>query len=265
MMKNTEWGAVAYLTNSKYGRCKDNQCNEDSRVRVNNNASNLTGYAAKNNPTTGDIGSSTLETCSSYPNACNEYSTSEAGSDGEYTVNYFNNLSTLASTTGNYTGIYDISGGASEMMLAGMEAESNSNVPASGQKINSNSGFKGKTLDGKEVTDGIDLPESKYYDVYSYSTNAYDYNRGILGDATKELGPFNKIHYRITSTQEERNARTVSSWYKNTAFFPYSNDYSWFLRGGHYRSGFEAGPFYFGNIHGNVHNNITFRVVLAPR
>ncbi len=266
MMKNTEWGAVAYLTNSKYGRCKDNQCNDDSRVRVNNNDSHLTGYAARNNPTTGDIGSSTVEPCSSYPNACNEHGPSEAGSDGEYTVNYFNNLSTLASTTGNYTGIYDLSGGSLEFVLAGMEAESNSNIPASGQKISRNSGFKGKTLDGQEVTDGIDLPESKYYDVYSYSTNAYDYSRGILGDATKELGPFYKIHYRIESTGVENSDRTVSGWYKNTAFFPFGNESSstpWFVRGGHFRSGFEAGPFYIGRTHGNGVNSISFRVVLA--
>ena len=38
MMKNTEWGAVAYLSHSKYGI--------NTEVRINNNSSYLTGYAA---------------------------------------------------------------------------------------------------------------------------------------------------------------------------------------------------------------------------
>jgi len=40
MMKNLEWGAVAYLTNSEYGRCTNSACTE---VTINNNSSYLTG------------------------------------------------------------------------------------------------------------------------------------------------------------------------------------------------------------------------------
>ena len=40
MMKNMEWGAVAYLTNSKYGRCTSGICSE---VRINNNSNYITG------------------------------------------------------------------------------------------------------------------------------------------------------------------------------------------------------------------------------
>ena len=45
MMKNTEWGAVAYLSQSIYG--------SRQKVRINNNSAYLTGYAAKAVPTTG--------------------------------------------------------------------------------------------------------------------------------------------------------------------------------------------------------------------
>ena len=45
MMKNTEWGAVAYLQHSAYG--------SGASVRINNNSDYITGYAANNEPTCG--------------------------------------------------------------------------------------------------------------------------------------------------------------------------------------------------------------------
>ena len=42
VMKNLEWGAVAYLTQSKYGRCVDGTCTE---VKINSNSSYTTGYS----------------------------------------------------------------------------------------------------------------------------------------------------------------------------------------------------------------------------
>ena len=56
MLKNIEWGAVAYLTNSDYGRCSNNSCTE---VTINSNSSYYTGgnnYASNvNQSTTGNI------------------------------------------------------------------------------------------------------------------------------------------------------------------------------------------------------------------
>ena len=52
MMKNTEWGAVAYLQHSKYG--------SSTSVRINNNSAYITGYAAKNEPTCGFTGKNRL-------------------------------------------------------------------------------------------------------------------------------------------------------------------------------------------------------------
>ena len=86
MMKNMEWGAVAYLTNSKYGRyeasgsCISSGC----EVLINNNNSYTTGCA-------GDSVSASSNS------SCNAWNTSTG-------VN--------ASTTGNIYGIYDMSGGA---------------------------------------------------------------------------------------------------------------------------------------------------------
>ena len=86
MSKNNEWGAVAYLTHSIYGRCTDSTtCTE---VGINNNGSYITGYGAP------------------------------AGSKYNDTNGAYNTtLGKDASTTKNIYGIYDMSGGAYEYVM----------------------------------------------------------------------------------------------------------------------------------------------------
>ena len=86
MSKNNEWGAVAYLTQSIYGRCTSSTtCTE---VGINNNGSYKTGYGAP-------AGSS--------DSATNEAYNTTRGKD--------------ASTTNNIYGIYDMSGGRHEYVM----------------------------------------------------------------------------------------------------------------------------------------------------
>ena len=86
MSKNNEWGAVAYLTQSIYGRCTNSTtCTE---VGINNNKSYITGYGAP------------------------------AGSSSSVTNGTYNTtLGKDASTTGTIYGIYDMSGGAWEYVM----------------------------------------------------------------------------------------------------------------------------------------------------
>ena len=86
MSKNNEWGAVAYLTHSIYGRCTSStSCTE---IGVNNNADFVTGYGAP------------------------------AGSDESVTNGAYNTaLGKDASTTGTIYGIYDMSGGTEEFVM----------------------------------------------------------------------------------------------------------------------------------------------------
>ncbi len=263
MMKNTEWGAVAYLQHSKYG--------SHTSVRINNNSDYLTGYAAVHEPTTGIT--ETNELCSDTPDACNEYGgVSKAGEDGTYNTNYFNKASVVASTTGNFSGIYDMSGGAWEYMMSGMDDNSTGDGKtgklSSGRHNLYNSGFKGKLTcsqcnDGieinhniSEVTEGIDLPtDEKYFDKYDYSTSSTTYNRGFLGDATKEMGPFQSMKYLIQS-------RNVGSWYNDEAWLVNSG-YPWVVRGGHYTYGTGAGLFDFDYADGHSYSYYSFRLVLA--
>ena len=108
MMKNMEWGAVAYLAHSKYGRCTNGVCEE---VTINNCVSYITGIGADT-----VSASSSSTTCTTDANKYN----------GEKGV--------LASTTGNIYGIYDMSGGVFEYMMGNM-------VNLSGAMQSSSSGF----------------------------------------------------------------------------------------------------------------------------
>ena len=86
MSKNNESGAVAYLTQSIYGRCTNSTtCAE---IGINNNSSFITGYGAP-------------------------AGNSSSNSNGTYNTL----LGKDASTTGTIYGIYDMSGGAYEFVM----------------------------------------------------------------------------------------------------------------------------------------------------
>ena len=136
MSKNNEWGAVAYLTQSIYGRCTNSTtCTE---VGINNNSSFITGYGAP-------AGSGT------------------SVANGPYNTTLGKN----ASTTGTIYGIYDMSGGAWEYVM-GILADTNGK-PRSGYSSSWNSGFTGMLQDGTTYT-GIAFPDSKYYNLYTGSS-----------------------------------------------------------------------------------------------
>lgn len=241
MMKNTEWGAVAYLTTSKYGQGL-------TEVRINNSSNYTTGCSATN-PTT-DLPNDYVD----YMSGCqNKYNTS---------------IGVLASTTGNITGIYDMSGGTREYMMSVMLDKSGEFL--SGRNNLYNSGFTGNlgcpTCDpasGSDPSitriDGITYPNSKYYDLYNYSASYADvkaYNYGKLGDATYELGGFTQNNSISNST-----IGYYSQWHNDYAHFIH-NGGSWFTRGGNYSYGSGAGIFAFRNFSGPA-TDITFRSVLA--
>ena len=198
MIKNTEWGAVAYLSHSKYGI--------NTEVRINNNSNYITGYAATDSSDQ-----------SKYPGTY--------GTDSSVTLPYNTSTGYKASTTGNITGIYDMSGGAWEFM-ASFQSETYGN-----------SGFDATTLK---------TYNSKYYDEYDGTSNETTYSKRILGDATGEMGPF----------YESQN------WYADYSYFANSSR-PWFGRGGGYHHGVTAGQFYFYHVTGGAYDEIGLRLVLT--
>ena len=158
MMKNTEWGATAYLAESKYGR-------NGTEISVNQCISYITGVGRG----TGDnqIYNST-------------YSSSEITEEQKYN----GNIGKLSSTTGNIYGIYDMSGGAYEYVM-GMYQDADGNIHT-GSSASNNSGFNGYLKNGTQITNGVDLPEDrKYYNLYTVKNNSN------IGDALYETSRWN--------------------------------------------------------------------------
>ena len=226
MMKNTEWGSVAYLQHSAYG--------SQASVRINNNSAFITGYAGNEEPTVGyNIGTSI---------AGNRIESTDLGKDGTYTVNYLNTNSIVASTTNNYSGIYDTSGSAWEYVMgyttSAKIAGGNSSITSLYSNFFSDSAY------------------SKYFDKYTSTVNT-NYNNRILGDATGEMGHFG------SEKDPDGGTRNKSSWYKDYAHFAYSSN-PWFVRGGNWIIGTSAGAFAFGDYAGSAYADGSYRIVLAP-
>ena len=107
MMKNTEWGAVAYLSHSKYGINK--------KINLNNYKSINSGYSA-------------------LPSTNQQTNPGTYGDGDGYNETYNTEIGYLASTTGNITGIYDLVGGAQEYVASYIDTKFGS------------SGFKATTI-----------------------------------------------------------------------------------------------------------------------
>ena len=240
MMTNMEWGAIAYLTYSKYGRCDSSTCTEVTINNIN------TGYYGKSAAFSGQLEyGATITGC-----AGDTVSASVLSNSSDCTNKYNTAKGYLASTTGNITGIYDMSGGSWEYVMGVLE-DSNGNL------YSRDSGFKG--LKGNVAganTSGLDFPDKKYYDSYVSSDavgtdNWYKYTSGKLGDATKEIA----------------NTKTNSSndrglWFNASAYFV-SPTCPFFNRGGSWKNGTEAGVLCFTRDAGNSSGHISARSVLA--
>ena len=159
-------------------------------------------------------------------------------------VNFIEQGGGAASTNGNVTGVYDMSGGAYEYVMGVVQDNTNTRSPMSGNNVGENSGYLGK-VGVNYINSGNTLafPNAKYYDLYANGTTINDqtaYNRSHLGDATGE----------------------TKSWYDDNSYF-ISAALPWFLRGGYYSNKSITGIFNFYNIYGNNNYNYTFRSVLT--
>ena len=209
MLTNMEWGAVAYLTNSKYGRCTNESCAE---VTINNCSSYITGIGAD---TSTASGSST--TCTTGDNK------------------YNGTIGVLASTTGNITGIYDMSGGAYEYVMGNMSISLNSYTMSLGS-----TGF---------ASDWYTAATAKYVITYaefqtgSYQTGQKSWNRTRLGDAMGEI---------ILNSDSNSNA-----WYSEYLEYLSSGN-PWVRRGGVYNNGsnsnYKSGLFFAAGINAGTAN-----------
>ena len=219
MMKNSEWGAVAYLSHSKYGANRE--------IYINNSSGYYTGRSG------GNVGGSTaINTV--YPD---QTSTTQYNSYGFYTwdgflLNYNTNtksstrdLTKVGSTTGNITGVYDMSGGAWEKVMGWYSGASDT------FGATSSSNYAGFTS----------APDSKYWDEYTTTNALTACDGGIC------------YGYGLSE---------VNKWYGDFTGFVDAGA-PWFSRGGSCIDGAVAGAFGFGSHDGSAGITNGFRSVLS--
>ena len=228
LMKNSEWGAVAYLAQSQYGL---NEINiYINNINLNNTAGAQSVYAI-----TGCAGETEDD---AKLNATMNTETKRPVSNDNTRKLYVwtQENGTKASTTGTIYGIYDMSGGTWER-TAGLVNNSNESLSKYGKSL-INSLINGKS--------------SQYVTSYSVSTkgdsgaNNWDNNTRI-GEAIRE-----------TSTGGEGKY----SWNADYSYFPTGSDF-FSPRGGSLWDGEGAGLFSFYRTDGGSSYNVGFRSVLV--
>lgn len=275
MLKNLEWGAVAYLSYSDYGMCNGTSC---TGIYI-NNAYNSTTYG-NTGRSGGAIAGSPETVATHYPDSgstsTNKYSdygyytydgkeVAYDGTIGDYASDI--TLGTNASTTGNVYGVYDMNGGSYEYVMADMYS-----IPTGtyiGPIGTSNSSFNGVDYTGTTIYSSgntllatvtsssivANTDNLKYYDSYSYGasgTAQTAWNRSRLGDATGE----------IVSGTSFLSAWITGSGVNGSASGFIHSSYSWFLRGGSYRDSY-SGTFDFDYNNGTVKTFYSFRSSLS--
>ena len=228
MAKNIEWGAVAYLSHSKYGANREVYVNNSSGYYTGRSGGNVSGSTPINGTYTDKESTTQYNTYGFYTwdGYLLEYNTNTKSSTHD--------ISKVASTTGNITGVYDMSGGAWDNVM-GVLVDANGN-PRSGDSSSLNSGFNGLIYDGgnnTQYTDGIDFPDSKYYDLYTTPNSLIACNGGICyGHGLSE----------------------VSNWYEDSDY-PIGVSGPWFQRGASYGMTTKAGAFNFIGDNGSANNS----------
>ena len=220
IITNYEWGAVAYLANSKYGRCTNNSC---SKVEMNGYGVVVGGEYTNTLTGCGPISSGST----SVGTTCNAYNTT---------------IGMTASTTGNITGVYDMSGGACEDVMANMSSTSGSYT-----FYPSGSGFEDAWYNENN---------KKYLVTYAHGTTNRDqaaFNRGRLGDATSEVV--------LTANS------TTGGWYSTAIQIPWDSQdqikWSWYTRGGTVQSESGSGIFNGTRLNGSGWLDTTTRAILV--
>ena len=253
MMQNSQWGAVAYLAQSEYGNMQkiadgesgiwNNSYNEgityftpDDVHKMYNRSITLTGMSGSSRDSNTNYYSKVVDGSKkdngdsieiTYTNI-NENATTGDNYTNTY-YRYYTENGQKASTTRNIYGIYDMSGGSWEYMA----------------------NYLGSVTEDQFVSNFLTI-ESKYQTPYAGIENAddiakkYEANKGKYGDAIWETSNGSAGQY---------------SWNADYSVFPRTS-YPFFLRGGDYVYGSDAGPFCFYDGHGGGFDYCSFRVVL---
>lgn len=288
LLKNSEWGAVAYLCYSQYGNVPmKNACGAVTSGKSSNWYYNLTtGQGPQND---------------SNDNGTYAYSDTSISSHGYSTSN-----GQKASTTGNVTGIYDMNGGAWEYVAAYLDNKSgnlgygNSTISGADKYFSTqyelNSGYSELwdryEVSSEERNDQIEVTEgkiskgtlwnaSKIGDTYSlarYRLTKYIFDHLPKGIGVSEISDkfsfYNAYNngtsntwdwFRFTGTEDTpafTRSTTTSVWDSDYVLIGHASN-PFVVRGGSYNYGPSAGAFYSNFSNGNVSVSGGFRSALV--
>ena len=203
MIKNSEWGAVAYLSQSKYGKYGNDDYTGKYKEIYQNNHFCDAGSSSGVPPSETNTGvTCSYDDSKKLGNDAHSYKMGQCGPG--------------ASTTGNIYGIYDMSGMKEYVM--GVKVANSNNI-YSGYNSSKNSGFNGLYINSGEKTDGVDVPNKKYFDSYTSD----DFKTACNND----------ICYGQALTE-------TAGWY-NDEIIPANSDWTWFVRGVNNHSNLRIG------------------------
>ena len=206
--KNNEWGAVAYLTQSIYGRCTSStDCTE---VYINNSEGFYTGRsggdAAGSTPINGIYTDQTFNKTT--------YNTYGFYTYDDYLLNYDTNTKghkvkgkgTGASTTGTIYGIYDMSGGAYETVY-GLYKYSIAGLDKKYYNTYRSTNYMGHALNETETWYMDDILDPSLYDTsrrYFFRGGMYNNgaSAGIFNVISDNADPIYSVSSRFVITNE---------------------------------------------------------------
>ena len=258
MLKNSEWGAVAYLSASKYGagvngtqinsayptngKDADGDPSGTSQARYGitgcgpNNASGSTSKYTDGTALSADLVES--------PTACSQNTTKA----------YNGSIGVLASTTNTVYGIYDMSGGANEYVMGNLTGYDNQSETSDSSYMTTQA--KPPHVDLYKESLGFDYSDSDNTNpAWSASTFDLYYNNDVCTWAT--CGG----HALHETKQYQSVSGTKQSWGGDYSSFVYSS-FRWFRRGGHATLGSSAGLFSSDSYSGNSASGYGFRSAL---
>ena len=256
LMKNSEWGAVAYLGWSKYGL-------NGTEIAVNN--INLNSGGNKREDSTPKLGvesvyavtglttGKTTEGQKIISESDLQNINNRTGNNAVNTVYAWNQeTGQKSSTTLNIYGVFDISGGLWER-TAGYVANGNGNLKNYGKSL---------AYDGETPR----TTSTKYVTVYPHDTNAD--NTGTTSD-DEHLNAASIANYKVNTKIYGDAIRETST--AGTGSYSWNGDYSNFFglsnpfagRGGRFYHGSDAGSFAFLRTNGGSGYYDGFRPVLV--
>ena len=237
LMKNSEWGAVAYLAQSKYGL-------NGTNIYINN--ANLRNSQTSAYAITGCAGET--EDAAELGVKIDNSTKKPVSTDNTKKIYTWTQKSgTKASTTGTIYGVYDMSGGTWER-TAGLVNNGNENLATYGQSL-LNALNNGKS--------------SKYVTVYPHNASV-DKNGANIDTASQSNWEANKKIYGDGIRETSTAGTGKNSWYTDSSYFP-AVDIPFSGRGGVFWNGEGAGLFYFDRSDGNSTYVCGFRSVLVAQ